>query len=106
MQYEFPATPIGIFTAMIDYSWQDQKFSSSNPMPANGDLFVIDDYALLNARLNLSEIPVGEGSLRASLWGRNLEDKHYYTSLFDLRAAMGAFYGEPRSYGVDLTYEY
>jgi iron complex outermembrane receptor protein len=105
-QYEFPATPIGVFTAMVDYSWQGEKFSASNAKPANGDLFIIDDYALLNARLNLSEIPVGEGALRASLWGRNLEDKHYYTSLFDLRAAMGAFYGEPRSYGIDLTYEY
>jgi iron complex outermembrane recepter protein len=106
LQYEFPTTPIGVFTAMVDYSWQDEKFSASNAKPANGDRFIIDDYGLLNARLNLSEIPVGAGELRASLWGRNLEDKHYYTSLFDLRAAMGAFYGEPRSYGIDLVYEY
>jgi iron complex outermembrane receptor protein len=106
LQYEFPATPIGVFTAMADYSWQSEKFSASNAKPANGSLFIIDDYALLNARLNLSEIPVGTGSLRASLWGRNLEDKHYYTSLFDLRVAQGAFYGEPRSYGIDLVYQY
>jgi iron complex outermembrane receptor protein len=105
LQYEFPATPIGLFTALVDYSWQSEKFSSSTPR-AGGNLYRIDDYGLLNARLNLSEIPVGAGSLRASLWGRNLEDKHYYTSLFDLSAAMGAYFGEPRSYGIDLVYQY
>jgi len=106
LQYEFPATPIGVVTALVDYSWQSEKFSASNSKPANGTRFIIDDYALLNARLSLSEIPVGKGELRTSLWGRNLEDKHYYTSLFDLRVASGAFYGEPRTYGLDVVYQY
>jgi iron complex outermembrane receptor protein len=100
LEYEFPATPIGIVTAQADYSWQSEKFSS-----AADSRYVTDEYGLLNARLTLSEIPVGVGSFKVSAWGRNLEDKEYYAAFFNA-GAPGAIFGDPRSYGVDFTYRY
>ena len=100
VQYEFPATPVGVVTAMADYTWQAEKFSSS------GDKGLItNDYGLLNARLQLSQIPIGTGDLRVALWGRNLEDKQYYASMFN-GGRTSAIFGDPRSYGVDFVYQY
>lgn len=106
LQYEFPATPVGIVTAMADYTWQDEKASDTVRRKIR-----VDDYGLLNARLQLSEIPVGVGDLRIALWGRNLEDKQYYAAMFngglaDTAGIASAFYGEPRSYGLDFIYQY
>ena len=48
------------------------------------------------------------GTLRASLWGRNLGDEEYNTFGINF-ASLGpvtAHYGEPRSYGMDVTWEF
>jgi iron complex outermembrane receptor protein len=100
LQYDFPATPIGLFSVLVDYAWQSEKYNSPN-----GRGYRTDDYGLLNARLNLADIPVGEGQLRAGLWGRNMEDKEYYVDFFN-GGTPSAVFGEPRSYGIDVTNEY
>lgn len=102
LSYRFPATAAGVVTANVGYTWQDEMVTSSS----NPDL-VIDSYGLLNARLTLSEIPMAgnNGDLRISAWGKNLNDQEYYVSLFEILVP-AALYGEPRSYGLDITYEY
>jgi len=100
LQYDFPALPIGRLSALVDYAWQDRKFTSS------GDArYVVGEYGLVNARLSLSEIDLGAGELRAALWGRNLADEEYYVTHFNA-GVPSAFFGEPRSYGIDLIYQY
>lgn len=99
-EYRFPETPIGRFTANVDYFMQSKKFS------ATGDArYVIGDYGLLNARLTLSDIPVGVGKWRLSAFGKNLTDEKYYVAHYSagLPAAM---FGDPRTYGVELTFEF
>jgi iron complex outermembrane receptor protein len=47
--------------------------------------------------------------LRVDIWGRNLADRHYFTQLFDNYTGLGVaeFYqGDPRTYGVNLTYNW
>src|SRR5699024_478467 len=67
LEYRFPALAFGQLSATVSYTWQDEKRdSTSGP-------HIIDDYGLLNARLRLSEIAVGNGELRLAAWGRNLE---------------------------------
>lgn len=100
LEYMFPSLPFGELTANLGYSWQGERIASSTDKR-----YVIDDYGLLNARLSLSNVAMGGGELRLALWGRNLEDKQYYASHFNAGTA-GAFFGEPRSYGIDVTYEY
>jgi len=67
-----------------------------------------DSYSLWNARLALNDIPVGAGSLSASLWGRNLSDEKVREYGIDFGALGFATntYKELRSFGIDLLYQY
>ncbi|MEY5061548.1 MAG: hypothetical protein RIS45_1469, partial [Planctomycetota bacterium] len=61
---------------------------------------------LVNARLSLSEIALGDSKMRVSLWGRNLTDEDYREFSFNYGASLGlnlAQYGEPRTYGIDFA---
>lgn len=71
------------------------------------DSMVADSYNLLNARLTLSEIEVGDKStLKVSAFGRNITDEEYVLH----GANMGFFetrsYGAPASYGIDVTFNF
>jgi iron complex outermembrane receptor protein len=102
LEYLFPSLPFGELSASLNYSWQDEKFSSTTV--AQGE-YIVDSYGLLNARLALAEIPIPVGDLRIALWGRNLEDEEYYVSHFNA-GFPSAIYGEERTYGIDIIYEY
>lgn len=99
-EYIFGETPIGTLTANVDYFMQSKKNT------ATGDArYMIGDYGLLNARVTLSELPIGGGDWRLSAFGRNLTDKAYYVTHFTA-GAPGAIFGERRTYGLELTFEY
>ena len=96
-EYVVPDTPIGTLTAGINYNFQDRAYAASND-----PRYIIPDYGLLDARLTLSELPVGAADIRLSLWGKNLTDKKYY-SFHGNSGLPGAIFGDPRSYGLDLS---
>jgi iron complex outermembrane receptor protein len=100
VEYEFAQTSFGNFTAAVNYNYQARAYASSNDKR-----LILPDYGLLDARLTLSDIPVGKANLRLSLWGHNLTDKEYllFQGSVGLPTSAGAIYGEPRSYGLDLT---
>lgn len=100
LRWDFPLTPLGAPALLIDYSWQDEKITATND-----PRYRMDDYGLLNLRLNLEDIPVPRGDLRLGLWGRNLDDTDYYVAHFTTGVPT-AIYGEPRSWGIDLSYSY
>ncbi|WP_240334306.1 TonB-dependent receptor [Sphingobium estronivorans] len=100
VEYVFPETPIGVLTANVDYFMQSKK-STATADPR----YIIGDYGLLNARLTLSDIPVGFGTWRLSAFGKNLTDKEYYVTHFNT-GLPGAIFGEPRTYGLELVFEY
>ncbi|MCK9563416.1 MAG: TonB-dependent receptor [Bacteroidales bacterium] len=64
-------------------------------------------YELVNARLDWSSI---NGSpFSAAIFGRNLADKKHFVGGMPLGASLGhngAAVGEPRTYGVEMTYEF
>lgn len=96
-EYAVPDTPIGTLTAAVNYSFQDRAYASTNDRR-----YIIADYGLLDARLTLSEIPIGAGDIRLSAWGKNLTDKKYY-SFHGNSGLPSAIFGDPRSYGLDLA---
>jgi iron complex outermembrane receptor protein len=100
LQYDLPRLSFGQPSVNIDYSWQDDQFSNSND-----PRYVTQSYGLLSVRLGINEISVGEGEIRIAAWGRNLENKSYYTQ-FANSGVPAATFGDPRSYGIDLTYRY
>ncbi len=72
------------------------------------DAIYIDERTLVNARLGLEDIAVGQGTLRFALWGKNLLDDDYASFGVNF-ATLGPIteqYGEPRTYGLDITYEF
>lgn len=98
----------------LDYRWQDGAYMSgtSGPAVANGDFFERPSFGLLNGRILMAfDLPRGDRA-QVALWGKNLTDRKY--KLFTI--GMGDYeqgyvgqafsYGEPRSYGIELTYEY
>ena len=101
LDYSLPPMAFGTLDANVGYSWQSRKYTSSS---ITGGAYIIGSYGLLNARLTLADMPFAKG-LKLSLWGRNLTDKDYYIAHFNV-GRPGAIFGEPRSYGVDLAFEF
>ena len=62
--------------------------------------------------LTLSEIQVGGGSLRLSLWGKNITDEEYLSNIEGNSADGSAIYGlratvgDEATYGVTLKYNF
>jgi iron complex outermembrane receptor protein len=103
-------TAYGVFSANANIQYQD-KTNSGVTLPTG----YLDERTLVAANLSLSEIELGAGygQLRVQLWGRNLLDQEYYIGnirqgQFDtLGFTSGvATFGDPRTYGITLQYEY
>jgi iron complex outermembrane recepter protein len=87
------------------YGQTEQYFSNAADTIAPGTR--LPGYALVNARLALSEIR-GSG-FSAALFSRNLLDKAYFAGGMTLAAALGhnaAAVGEPRTYGLEVSYRF
>jgi len=102
--YDFPQLPVGNLTARVDASYRGEVFFDS--IEHKNEHILGDDRVLLNARLGLSDISLGDGTLRVALWGKNLENKEYKVHGINFGRFANNVYGEPRSYGLDFTYEF
>jgi len=118
--YVFARTNFGDVTGHVTVNWQDHWYESAlwtevigaqGPNPGTAVIHPhqkMDERTVVNARLNLENIPVGNGSLKFSLWGKNLTNDDYPTFAVNF-GGMGLIaeqYGDPRTYGVDISYEY
>ena len=105
LDYVFPSIGVGTLRGVLSYNWTDERYGTASNADMEG--FKLDDYGTLNARLALEDIGVGaDGSLRTSLWVRNLENEEYYAHAVSFGYARTATFGEPRTYGIDVTYNY
>jgi iron complex outermembrane receptor protein len=118
----FESDPIGdlglVLGARVDALYVDDVFwhafdvipgPPDVPVTPFNDRIKEGGYTLFHSSITLSEIPVGERShLKFTLWGRNLLDEKYRRSGIDFGALgfAGAVYGEPRTYGLTMTFEY
>lgn len=105
LDYSLPPWQIGILSAHLSVtSTDDYSFAPFGEQRT-------DAYTLLNGRITLSDIGVGNirGSLKASLWGKNLTDEEYIIDSFpvgDPAVSIGQAFGDPRTLGVDITYQF
>lgn len=121
LEYIFEPFSFGELSANLNYNWTDERAATSRI----GEVYLestpddassasefrgawIDDYGLLNARLTLSDMDLASGSFKISLWGKNLEDTDYEVSAISnlLHSDRSVIWGEPRTYGVDFTYDF
>jgi iron complex outermembrane receptor protein len=88
----------------IDYAWVDDYSLLSSA----GNR--VDGYELLDARIALESIQgPGDTKFTVALWGKNLNDELYYTTGYNLVTSLGVaarFTGPPRTYGLDVAFEF
>jgi iron complex outermembrane receptor protein len=92
--YRFGAVGPGVLTGIVGWSWIGRESAGGVTIPG---------YGLINARLTLGEILVGDGKLSVSLWSKNLADRRY---LYVNSGAGAIAFGEPRAFGANLTFAY
>jgi iron complex outermembrane receptor protein len=105
VDYTVASLPLGNLVAHLDISSTDHY----SYLPLSSGRF--DAYTLFNARLSLSDIKVGadSGSFRLSVWGRNITDEEYivYSSPVGTPPiAITEVYGDPRTIGININYEF
>lgn len=97
----------GTASLYVNYSFMDYRNGTSivEVPPVDSSMYSFD---LVNARLTWSDISAFGGSLAASLWARNLLDEEYliYATGTLPHAARVVMFGEERSVGLDLVYNY
>ena len=102
------------FMAHVEVFWQDESYSAAlwtgtyDGDPVVFDPIELDERTIVNARLGIENVEIGNGTLRASLWGRNVFDQDYNTFGINF-ASLGPIteqYGEEASFGLDVTYEF
>lgn len=107
LDYRLPLR-VGDLNLHAGYSYQDGTVTSTNAE----DNLNTDDRGLLDANISLSNIELGVGRLNVSLWGKNLADEEYRLVSTAALATSGfsisdwSTFGDPRTYGLTLTYEY
>lgn len=105
LEYNRPLGSLGEFGARVSWSYIDDQAAFAE----NYESTYVEAYELVAARLSLSDIPIGPRSrLGVALWGKNLTDEEYFGNGIDFGAFgfAGNQFGEPRSYGVEFTYDY
>ncbi len=109
--YELPPCRFGTFGARVDWYWQSRTLLQNGDNPAAGQ----KAYGLLQARVVLRDLPLGEqlGDISLALWGRNLLDREYKPFGIDFNPnSLGAlpytvqYYGERRTVGLELVWRY
>lgn len=87
------------------YAQSPQYFSNAADTIAPGTK--LPSYELYNARITWADVMGSK--FTAALWGKNLSDKAYFVGGMTLASALGhnaAAVGEPRTYGLELSYEF
>lgn len=92
--YSFPITNLGA----ADPSSQNSALAGDTRVPS---------HTLVNARLAISDVALGNAQFEAAVWSRNLLDEKYIQNMIDFGPGFGSltqvYWGLPRTYGVDLT---
>ena len=110
-EYTFGNVGAGELSFRVDYSYKGRVGYNILPVapfaPFDKEIEA-PAYGLWDARIMLTDVPLGGGSAVFTLWAKNLTNKEYRTSGIDfgsLGYAINA-YGEPRSYGLDVRVKF
>jgi iron complex outermembrane recepter protein len=104
----------GLLMAQVDGSYQSEVFYTNGRVTTPGDASTYDrnedvsqdSYSLWNARLSWFD---ANEQLEVALWGKNLSDKEYASYMFELTDVVGGdqvMRGMPRTYGIDVKYNF
>lgn len=98
-QYTAELNGIGTLFMRGEYSWRSlQYFTAVNAFPE-----AQKSYGLVNASLGFTS---PDGRWQATVFGRNLANTQYITSSASFTARPAGHVGEPRTWGVKLSFTY
>ena len=102
IDYQFPRwLSFAELSAWLSYRWRDERYgTASNPDMAG---FHLDQYGLLDARLSLSDMQAFDLDIDLAIWGRNLMDEEYLVHSISQSYFHAGTFGEPRTYGLELS---
>jgi len=107
-QYEFAPSDYGTLAVRVDYDYAD-AFTISAGVALDDPANRSTERALWGARISLNDIPLGnadQGRLSLALWGRNLKNEEYREFVIPFGTFNTGAYGELRSIGMDIVYDY
>jgi len=102
------------FIAHTEVFYQSESYAASlwtgtySNEPYVFDQIQLKDRTIVNLRLGMEGVEVGDGTLRAGIWAKNLTDEDYdtfginYSSLGPITSQ----YGIGVTYGMDVTWEF
>jgi len=108
LDYTFPPLfSFGTLSGNVNATWVDDRSTTARKEAVEVGSY-IERYYLLNASLTLAGVSMGPGTMQFSAWGKNLTDVDYKTSSIDglPGSNRSVFWGEPRTFGLDVTYEF
>ncbi|WP_297799913.1 TonB-dependent receptor [uncultured Brevundimonas sp.] len=97
--YDAPISERLGLQATLNYRWQSDTASDLS----EGPLFEVDAFGTLNGSVGLYDL---DGRWKLNLWGRNLTDEYYWTSVSSNANLAVRFAGKPRTFGLNLSYAY
>lgn len=112
LDYRFPNLGLpGRLDGTLSYFHRDRTSTPLNLATPNVELYsTTPAFGLWNARIALSQLKVGpgkHGDLTIALWGKNLSDKKYANLVYQgWTSSSSASWGEPRTVGLDVIYQY
>jgi iron complex outermembrane receptor protein len=109
-QYKTPATPIGVITTRLNYSFQSSHyFQPVDSLAPNNAANPSGDLENLKASVTLSDMPLPENRLKnikIQAFADNLLDHRYLLLFVDFGSYGTANFNRPRSYGVRLSADF
>jgi iron complex outermembrane receptor protein len=109
----------GVLKAVVDYAWTDSFFTypyqlagPGNPLHDPGEQVAdgsrVDSHGILNLRLAIAGVKLGEGSTgELAFWCRNVLDDDTATNFIDFGPGFGSLtianFEEPRTFGITGT---
>jgi iron complex outermembrane receptor protein len=103
--YVLPATSYGEWSFYAGYSWKSKMESATFRLPASPfhDVIQQKGYGLLNARIELSDIPLAGGDVRGqlALFGDNLTNEKYSIQGIDFATFATKSFGTRRTVGLE-----
>jgi iron complex outermembrane receptor protein len=97
--YDREITPTLGLQAALNGRWQDESAADLG----DSETFKIDSYGVLNASIGVHAL---DDSWSFQLWGRNITDTYYWTSVASNANVVVRFPGMAPTYGASLTFNY
>jgi iron complex outermembrane receptor protein len=96
----------GRMSANLSVNYMDKRNGGSRALNVKNTN--LRQYELVNGRISLSDVALGKGRFGAGLWAKNLLNTEYELTAVDNlpQADRSVIWGEPRTFGLDLFYEF